>query len=70
MKGNLFEEAEIGIIILEVSKKGENRRKLNERKPLLITNHHRIALGCAHGDEMPADIKGQLFPIVMLSVHI
>lgn len=27
MKGNLFEEAEIGIIILEVSKKGENSQK-------------------------------------------
>lgn len=59
-------EIEIYIIILEVSKQGENKvsRKLNERKLLLITNQHIIRLGCTHGDEMPAEIKGQLFPIL------
>lgn len=31
----------------------------------MITNQHIIRLGCAHGDEMPAEIKGQLFPVVI-----
>ena len=74
MKENLFKklklkkkkEIETDIIILEVSKQGENKvsRKLNERKPLLITNQHIIRWGCTHSDEMPAEIKGQLFPIL------
>ena len=74
MKENLFKklklkkkkkEIETDIIILEVSKQGENKvSKLNERKPLLITNQHIIRWGCTHSDEMPAEIKGQLFPIL------
>lgn len=31
----------------------------------MITNQHVITLGCTHGDEMPAEIKGQLFPTVI-----
>ena len=30
----------------------------------MITDQHIITLGCTHGDEMPARIKGQLFPTV------
>lgn len=69
MKENLFKKLN-DIIILEVSKQGENKvsRNLNERKPLLITNQHIIRLGCTHSDEMPVEIKGQLFPTLMLSV--
>lgn len=59
MTGDLFNEAEIDTIISEVSKLEEYtvNRKLNERKPLLITSQRIIRLGCTHGDEMPAETQ-------------
>lgn len=65
MKRHQCNKTEIDTIILEVSKQREYKvnRKLNERKPLFITNQHIIRLGCTHNYEIPAEMKGQLFPV-------